>query len=174
MSLRYPRVKRFYGKVGVFDPEVADTVELDMSYKCFGLSFEVESLPSGHLTVSAVSKTPDPVVDFYPTGNEHNNLVFPKNLKLSADESNKKWSGVFSMGNLLAASETFTVTFTWHKGGSVTEVFTSDVTVKPKINKIVKLNITGTPNYETKGNIKITLDSTELTDEEQEENHDFD
>lgn len=168
LSVKYPRVKRFYGTVETFDPAVADIVEVDMGYRCFGLSFEVESLPSGHITVSATPKSP------INNDNIHQNLVFPTNLKLSAAESNKKWSGAFSMGNLLAASETFDVTFTWHKPGNEIENYTTQVTVKPKVNKILKLNLTGTSNQETKGNIVITLDSVELTDETESISHDYD
>ncbi len=99
-------------------------------------------------------------------------FVFPKGLQLS-NQRTKEWEGLYSMNNLLAESETFTLRFTWHKGGDVTENFSTEVTVKPKTRKILRLNINGSPNYETKGNISFSMESEALTDEIQDATHDF-
>lgn len=157
----YPRVKRYYGTVDTFDPGLYDTVEIWMAYKCFGLRFEVYNLPAGTLTVKDVTKL-DAIRDKQP----EQLLIFPKNLELSKE--NKEWEGVFSMNNLLGESETITLEFTWHKGGNTTEKFTAEVTVKPKTKKVLRLNVNGSTNYETKGNIIFTMDSEEMGNEVQE------
>lgn len=162
--LRYPRVKRFYGNLGNFDPGCDDCAEIDMKYKCFGLEVNIEELPSGHVTIEDATK--------YNDGSMTNPLLFTKDLTLNNEKENV-WKGLFSMNKLKAESETFTLKFTWHKGGNVTEVFSREVIVKPKINKILKLKITGSPNYDTKGNIILDTESEELLDEEQEVSADF-
>lgn len=164
--LRYPRIKRFYGNLSTFDPEVDEIADVEMAYKSFGLKVEIASLPSGYVTIEDSTeyvKSDDQYM--------HQQLVFPTGLKLKLNED---YDGLFSMHKLKAASETFTLKFTWHKGGDVTESFTSDITVKPKTKKVLKLNITGTPNYETKGNIVLTTEDEELKDDEDVIHHDFD
>ncbi len=69
------------------------------------------------------------------------------------------------MNDLLASSDTFHLKFTWNKGGGAPDIFYADVTVKPKVKKILKVNVTGSTNYNTKGNIVLNIGSTDLTDE---------
>lgn len=155
--VKYPRVKRYYGTYPSFDPGLTTDVNINMDYKCFGLKFEIVSLPSGYVTVEDVTVSSDDGSGL---------LAFPKGLELSDD--NKAWDGVYSMNNLLGESKTFTLKFTWHKGGNATENFTTQVTVKPKTRKVLRLNINGNPNFETKGNITFTMGSEDLTDEVQD------
>ncbi|MDE6379436.1 MAG: hypothetical protein K2L11_03110 [Muribaculaceae bacterium] len=168
-DLGYPRVKRYYGTYSSFDPGLEDNVEIEMGYKSFGLRFELENLPGGYLSVKDISKDSS-----NRTKDTRDCLVFTKDLKLSTEDTNNIWEGLFSMNNLLAESEKFTLQFIWHKGGDVTEDFETEVTVRPKIKKILKLNIAGTPNYGTKGNIILTLEDEQLTEEQEQISHDFD
>lgn len=163
-AMSYPRVKRFYGNVAGYDPEgtqendVPD-IEIPMSYKCFGLKIILENLPSGNLTVrdnAQKNLTLKPALE---------RLVFPENLSLS--ESNKEWEGVYSMNKLGAESEDFTLLFSWDKGGGTPETFTKTVTVHPKKMKVLKVNVTGSPNYGTKGNIVFNIENEDLTAEEE-------
>ncbi len=159
LDVLYPRVKRFYGTTSNFNPIVSEEVEIDMDYKCFGLSVIVESLPSGSLTIEDITTTHTSPKD----SNIHNFLIFPKNLSLV--QSSNEELGVFSMNDLLASSDTFHLKFTWNKGGGAPDIFYADVTVKPKVKKILKVNVTGSTNYNTKGNIVLNIGSTDLTDE---------
>lgn len=164
--VNYPRVKRYYGTLASFDPGLSQSVGINMSYKNFGLKIEVAHIPSGYLTVKDV--TMDGIKQKDPT----ERLIFNKDLILDK-EPNSEWEGLYSLNNLLADSDTFTLEFTWHKGENVTEEFTTEVTVKPKTRKILRLNINGSPNYETKGNITFSMDNEDLTDEVQETKKDF-
>lgn len=159
---KYPRLKRYYGKLAIFDPEISDEVDIPMAYKSFGLKIVIEDLPSGHLTVEDVSEN---------RPNLEDKLTFPNGLTL---EKTNEWEGLYSMNNLLASSETFKLKFTWNKGGGVTESFPIDVTISPKTKKVLKVKITGTPNYETKGNVNFNMESDELSLDEEEVRHDFD
>lgn len=160
-TYKYPRLKRYYGNLAIFDPEIDDAAEIPMAYKSFGLKVVVEDLPSGHLTIADVSEEATKPED---------KLTFPVGLTLA---KTNEWEGLYSMNKLLASSESFKLRFTWHKGGGVTETFTSDVTISPKTKKVLKVKITGTPNYETKGNVTFNMESDELTLDEEEVNHDF-
>ncbi|MDE5585673.1 MAG: hypothetical protein K2I92_04925 [Muribaculaceae bacterium] len=162
----YPRVKRYYGTYSSFDPGLSETVDINMAYKCFGLKIVVVDLPGGHLTVKDITK------DGIRDKSEEQLLIIPKNLELALDKT-KEWECVYSMNKLLSESETFNLEFTWHKGGNVTEKFTTEVTVKPKTKKVLRLNVNGNPNYETKGNIKFIMDSEDLVDDVQEVNKDL-
>lgn len=162
----YPRVGRYYGTFDSFDPGLSENVEIEMVYKCFGLKFDVVSLPSGTITVEDITML-DAITDKEPK----QKLIFPKGLELSNDK--KEWEGTFSMNDLLGDSEKFNLKFTWHKGGSVTETFTNEITVKPKTRKVLRININGSPNYEVKGNISFSMETVDLTDEVQEENQNF-
>ncbi|MDE7347000.1 MAG: hypothetical protein K2N48_09730 [Muribaculaceae bacterium] len=163
----YPRVKRFYGTAESFDPGLTDGVEISMEYKCFGLKFEVVGLPAGtSLTVEDITKK-----DGVREKEAKERLLIPKDLVLSED--NKEWEGTFSMNNLLADSDKFDLKFTWHKGGNVTETFETEVTVKPKTRKVLRININGNPNYTTKGNITFNMENVDLMNEVQEANQTF-
>lgn len=166
-AVSYPRVKRFYGRLASFDPGIAQTVEIPMDYKCFGLKIEVVSLPSGYVTVKDVTRKGN---NLEKTPKEC--LIFPKDLQLSK-EGTSEWEGLYSMNNLIGESESFTLQFTWHKAVGVTETFTTDVTISAKTRKILRLNINGSPNYETKGNIVFIMDSETLSDDVQYTSHDF-
>lgn len=160
---KYPRVKRFYGSLGTFDPEInADSpAEIAMSYKSFGLKIVVEDLPSGYITFADITD---------PNLASENSLAFPIGKTLA---KLNEWEGLFSMNRLLTQSETFKLKFTWHKGGNESESFTSDVTISPKTKKVLKVKITGTPNYETMGNVTFNMESDELVIDELEVSHDF-
>ncbi len=158
---KYPRIKRYYGKLQTFDPEINDAADIPMSYKSFGLKIVVEELPAGYITFEDITGN---------TTEEKDLLTFPIGKTLSKSE---EWEDLYSMNNLSASSETFKLRFTWHKGGDVTESFTTDVVVQPKKIKVLKVKITGTPNYETKGNVTFSMESDELEIVEEEVSHDF-
>lgn len=162
-SVWYPRVKRYYGKDVSFDPGLTEGVEIEMEYKCFGLKFEVVELPAGtRISVEDITKL-DAIRDKQPL----QKLIFPKDLSLSNDQ--KVWEGTFSMNNIVSESESFKLLFTWHKGGNETEQFIANVTVRPKVRKVLKISISGTTNDETKGNIMFSgLDNVDLADEYQD------
>lgn len=160
--LAYPRVKRYYGTTSEqFDPGILDEVEIHMAYKSFGLRFEVVELPGGYLTVKDITKKNN------LSKQAKDCLVFTKGLQLTIDEQKNFWDGLFSMNNLLAESESLRLQFAWHKGGGNVEYFESDVIVKPNTKKVLKLKVTGDPNYGAKGNINFDLESEALTSEEQ-------
>lgn len=164
--ISYPRVKRFYGTLESFDPGVSQSVDIQMNYKSFGLKIDVVNLPSGYLTVKDVTRKGLSAKD--PT----DCLIFSKDLQLDKD-TKAEWECIYSLNNLLASSESFNLEFTWHKGGNVTETFTTEITVTPKTRKILRVNINGSPNYETKGNISFVMDTENLTDVVQETYKDF-
>lgn len=166
VDLSYPRVKRFYGTVSEIDPEINQSIEISMNYKCFGLKFIVEQLPSGYLTVQDITKkTP------YQEKEEREKLIFPKNFSMGIEERTDEnyfkdeWEGVFSMNNLKSAYETINLRFTWHKGGNSAQSFTSNVDVYPGVKKTLKINVTGTPNYEQDGNIVLKMLEDSLKEE---------
>ncbi len=158
---KYPRVKRYYGNLAIFDPEISDIVDIPMLYKSFGLKIVVEELPSGNITIEDVTEDRKEAQEY---------LTFPIGLTL---QKTNEWEGLYSMNNLLASSETFNLNITWNKGGGVTESFPANVTISPKTKKVLKVKITGTPNIETKGNVTFNIESDELTLDEQEVSHDF-
>ncbi|MDE6554216.1 MAG: hypothetical protein K2K98_14845 [Muribaculaceae bacterium] len=164
--ISYPRVKRYYGILDGFDPGVLQSVDIKMLYKSFGLKIEVVDLPSGFVTVQDVTRDGIKVKD--PT----DRLIFSKGLQLDKD-TKRDWEGLYSMNELTSQEETFTLEFTWHKGGDANETFTTPVTIKPNTKKILQLNINGSPNYQTKGNISFTMENESLTDDIQLENHEF-
>lgn len=163
----YPLVKRYYGTFSSFDPEVSESVNIEMDYRSFGLKFEIAGLPGGYVTVKDVTR-----VDALREKSKEQLLRFPKDLRLSKE--NTEWSGIYSMYNLLADSETFNLEFTWHKGVDAKETFTTSVTVRPNTKKVLRLNINGNPTYETKGNISFTLASEVLKEEVQQTDRTFD
>lgn len=166
-DLWYPRIKRFYGIASSFDPALSEEVEIDMKYACFGLRLELTDLPAGSVTVSDVTR-----LDANRDKEDKQRLVFPHGLVLSK-ENVIEWEGLYSMHDLKGESETFTLRFTWNKGGSARESFEASVTVRPKTRKILRLNITGTPNYVTKGNLTLSMDTEDLTDDIEEIGKDF-
>ncbi|MDE7351380.1 MAG: hypothetical protein K2N25_09945, partial [Muribaculaceae bacterium] len=95
-DVSYPRVKRYYGTAGSFDPGLSQTVDITMAYKCFGLEIDVVNLPSGYVTVKDVTKSGS------SQKQPKHCLIFPTGLELSKE--NKVWEGLYSMNNLLGES----------------------------------------------------------------------
>lgn len=168
---RNPRVKRYYGNLSSFDPGIASEAEIEMSYRCFGLGFQLANLPSGYLSVTDVTT-------FNPNAGRDNCLPMVFNsCQLYNEEGKKEWSEIFCMDNLKAESETYTLNFEWHKGDGNSESFTHDVTVIPKKKKILTLNIQGTPNSSAEGNIKFKIENVDegnLEIETDQVEYDFD
>lgn len=166
VDLSYPRVKRFYGNISDIHPEVVQSVEIGMNYKCFGLRFLVEKLPSGYLTVQDITKK-NAVAD----KEKNEKLVFPTNLSLGLEDRDEvnyfknEWEGVFSMNNLGAEYESINLKFNWHKGGNSVQSFNCKVDVYPGVKKTLKINVTGTPNYSQGGNIVLKMLDETLKEE---------
>lgn len=164
--LSYPRVKRFYGVISGINPEINQSIEISMNYKCFGLKFVVEQLPAGYLTVQDITKK-----NAIAEKETNEKLIFPTNFSMGLEERTdenyfkNEWDGVFSMSNLKTAYETISLRFTWHKGGNSVQSFTSNVDVYPGVIKTLKIKVTGTPNYEQDGNIVLKMLEDSLTEE---------
>ena len=165
----YPRVKRYYGECDAFDPGLTTGVEVNMDYKCFGLKFELVNLPSGWITVKDITKSSLILKDYPERG-----LVFPDGLMLfkPSDESGEsakgesvEWEGVFSMNDMKVESEKHTMQFTWHKSEGIFETFNAEITVSPGKKKVLRLNVNGDPNYQTKGNITLIMGDEKLTED---------
>lgn len=154
----YPRVKRYYGVCDAFDPGLTTGVEVKMDYKCFGLRFELVNIPSGTVTVKDITTTYGNL-DSHP----EYGLIFTKGLVLSED--NKEWEGVYSMKDLKVESEKHTLQFTWHKAEGIFETFNAEITVSPGKKKVLRLNVNGDPNYQTKGNITLIMGDEKLTED---------
>ncbi len=159
----YPRVKRYYGELEGYDPETSatNTAIIPLAYQCFGIRIEVESLPKN--TTLTVQDS-----DYSNTKNEQDYLLFPKNLTLTNGDS---WEGLYSMKDLQTleeqktpVSKSFTLKFTWDRGGESKETFYSDpIVVNTKTRKIIKVNVQGQGNEESRGNIKFDFNGADET-----------
>lgn len=169
-KFHYPRVKRYYGELNDYDPTGTSSTEatIPLAYQCFGIKIEVESMPTNTtLTVQDI--------EYSKTKNEQDFLLFPNDLTLS---NGSIWEGLYSMKDLQTleeqysspSSKSFKLSFTWHKGGDLTETFESgDIEVSAKTRKIIKVNVQGQTNEESRGNIKFDFtqaDETLVEDEE--------
>lgn len=169
-TFHYPRVKRYYGEINGYDPTITSSNEatIPLAYQCFGIKIVVESLPKNTTLTVQDNK-------YSTSGDEQEFLLIPKNLVFSGVST---WEGLYSMKDLQTLEEqqsspnskTFNLSFTWHKGGDVTETFESgDIKVRSKTRKIVKVNVQGQSNEESRGNIKFDFtqaDETLVDDEE--------
>lgn len=169
-TFHYPRVKRYYGELNDYDPETTSTnvATIPMAYQCFGIKIVVESLPK-NTTLTVQDK------EYSETKNEQDFLLFPKDHVFSGVST---WEGLYSMKDLQTLEEqqlspnskTFNLSFTWDKGGGVKETFESgDIEVRAKTRKIIKVNVQGQANEESRGNIKFDFtqaDETLVDDEE--------
>lgn len=160
----YPRVHRYYGSLSNVDPanyvNNSKPIVIDLNYRCFGITIDAQDIPSGtFVTCRDISKRND--------GSINNHLQFPKSLKLeSASDKTGVWSEIFSLNNLSSDSEVvFDLEFTWNRGQNKAETIKSTITVKPKVNKILKLKIVGEANFNYTGNIILNESSSDLTDE---------
>lgn len=154
---RYPRVKRFYGKLDNIDPAKTTDVVIPMDYKSFGLKFQLDQIPDGtYVTVKDITTY---------TGSDpgdYKYLVFTKNLKIGkTSDALQSWDGIFSLDSFTKNSQTFKLRFSWIKLSGSPETFEHEVTVNAKRLKVLTLKIEGDPGElsETKsGNIKFTMD----------------
>lgn len=166
MPLSYPRVNRYYGTGSNFDPEEIQSIEIPMNYKCFGLKFEVLNLPSGYITIHDETK-----INGNKDKEDHEKLIFPSNFSMGLEDRDEKnyfkneWECTYSMNNLLTENETVKLKFIWHKGGSAESSFTANVTLKQGIRKIIKIDVSGSPNYSQNGNLTLKMLEDDLTDE---------
>ena len=158
----FPRVNRYYGAFERFEPGSSSEIHIDMKYKCFGIRFEVESIPEGtYLTVE--DRTPKGTVG---TKEEHEYLQFPNDLKLgNTPDALAEWEDIYSFNNLNSTTGQFTLRFTWHRADGTTQRFSSDITVSPKVKKTLKINIDGNPNTMMPGNVVLDLESDEMTED---------
>ncbi len=168
-QIKYPRVKRYYGKLDLFDPALISDVEILMDYKSFGIKFQVEKMPNNtKLTVSDGTN----IAYKTPVDNPEEYIWFPNDLSLDmSTENSKTWEGIYSLNNFGKNSHDFTLKFCWDKGSGTKEYFSHKITVEAKKKKILKINIEGEVNQPTSGNIKfINVDET-LTDDPDEINY---
>lgn len=163
-KFHFARVKRYYGELNDYDPEATtpNVATIPMAYQCFGIRIEVESLPN-NTTLTVQDKK------YSKTKNEQDFLLFPSDLTLSNGSICEE---LYSMKDLQTLEEqrsspnskTFNLSFTWHKGGDLTETFESgDIEVRSKTRKIIKVNVQGQSNEESRGNIKFDFTQADET-----------
>lgn len=163
-KFHYPRVKRYYGELNYYDPETTSTnvATIPMAYQCFGIRIEIESLPK-NTTLTVQDQ------EYSKTKNEQDFLLFQNDLTLS---NGSIWDGLYSMKDLQTLEEqqlspnskTFNLSFIWDKGGGVKETFESgDIKVRSKTRKIIKVNVQGQSNDESRGNIKFDFTQADET-----------
>ncbi|MDE6479812.1 MAG: hypothetical protein K2L45_06025 [Muribaculaceae bacterium] len=159
-DVSFPRVKRYYGSIGSFDPSAFENIEIKMEYKCFGLKLVLESIPDNTSLsvrdITNIGNTTDPKY----------RLVFPANLRLSSsDEQSKTWEGIYSLSNFNDNTHEFKLRFTWYKGNGDPETFDHTFTVEATKKKVLNIKIDGEVNSTKSGNIIFTNLEDELEDD---------
>lgn len=164
----YPRVDRYYGELSGVDPVAMaaaqnNSIDINLAYKCFGLTIDATDIPEG--TSLSFADTSDRKDD----SNLNNHLIFPQDLKLTPGTAESAvYKNVYSLNDLKSnQTVSFKLTFTWHRGMGETKTFSCDFDVIDGVNKILKINIDGTPNTQYVGNINLIEGSSDLSDEEQ-------
>ena len=158
--MRYPRVKRFYGKLENFDPSSSDQIEIPMDYKSFGLRFVLESIPDGtSVSVKDITQYGGSEPDDEP------HLLFPKDLSNILNSKGATWEGIYSLRKMNQDTQEFTLRFYWNKGVDKREYFDHKISVAAKKMKILNLNIEGAVNETKSGNIIFTNMDDELDED---------
>lgn len=175
LNCSYPRAKRFYGKKE-YDPLKADshTVEVEMKFRSFGLMIEVENIPEkSYLTVKDISDDKNHGDD----SQQHFQLMFPKDLKLSKDGTSGgklNWEDAYSLNKIFADNESdledkFDLEFTLHKADGSTKKFAAnDVTVHPGKRKNLKVSI-AEQNVNFTGNLIFKMEDDDLSKDDAQE-----
>lgn len=170
----YPRVDRYYGELSGVDPVAmaaaqTNSIDINLAYKCFGLTIDATDIPEG--TSLSFADTSDRKDD----RDLNNHLIFPQDLKLTPGTAESAvYKNVYSLNDLKSnQTVSFTLTFTWHRGMGETKTFSCDFDVIAGVNKILKINIDGSPNTQYTGNINLIEGSSDLSDEEQNINKTF-
>lgn len=169
---RYPKVKRFYGfeSLTLTNSSSKSEVTLPMKYKCFGLKIKIDGIPGGSLTVEDVTDYTSVKGESRKILNSEatENLIFPKDLVLKDEDNLREWSGVFSMNDLLADSESFDLKFLWDKGNGESEDITChNISIRPGKQKILSVNLNGIVHENVSGNIKFSIEDTNLEEDEE-------
>lgn len=158
-----PRVHRFYGTLNNVDPndlaKESKPIEIDMKYKCFGLSIDASSIPDD-TTVTWYDK------NFKEKNDVYQGLVFPETVCLPNKKTNaKEWGDIYSVTNL-TSDDPFELTlhFDWDRGMGEVKQFEATVSVRPGIRKILKIVFEGGANTRFDGNIILKEESTDLED----------
>lgn len=187
----YPRVKRFYGSLDNFDPEVtASENEIDNNTgnttKNSNDNGDLNGVNSGDVSnISAVIPLEYKCfgiqinITSLPEGSTltvegkkytsstraddvFDFLIFPKNL--SFNSNSEPWEGIFSMKNMNAETDNISLKFILIKETGESETIGAKFSVKPKFRKILNVNITENET-KTDGNIKIKLSEDNLTND---------
>lgn len=161
--IRYPRVKRFYGKLEKFTPsdDEEEQIEIPMEYKCFGLKIVMESIPE-HTYVSIKDVT----TYNGPTPTDEPNLVFTKDLKLGLDpEYPNSWECIYSLNNFSTDIQEFSIRFDWMKGAGKSEPVIKKVKVEAKKKKVLKVTFDGETSETKSGNIVFTNMEDDLVED---------
>ena len=163
--VRYPRVKRYYGRVDSFDPSSSETIEIPMTYENFGLKLVLESIPEG----TAVKVKDATNYSTGPTPTDEPYLIFPQGLQLDfSSDTSHTWECIYSLNKFSSNTQEFILEFEWLKGAGKSEKIKKRVTVEARKMKVLKLSFTGDVNETKSGNIVFTNmeDSLELSEEE--------
>ncbi|MDE6290089.1 MAG: hypothetical protein K2M16_01020, partial [Muribaculaceae bacterium] len=167
--IRYPRVKRFYGKLDQYDPSITDQIEIPMKYKSFGLRILIESIPKGTSV-----KVKDTSVISGPTPKDEPYLIFTKGLELAQGEGKTdSWECIYSLNKLVQDTTSFILRFDWTKGAGETKSVRKIVKVEAKKMKILKLNFEGDVSETKSGNITFTNMDEDMEDWEETFNYNF-
>lgn len=166
-SVRYPRVKRYYGTLDDVDPSFMTEIELGMEYKSFGLKFFLENIPEN--TSVSVSDITNHGSLINTTNHPEYYLRFPNGLSLSSNsDASKTWEGIFSLNDLSKNSQEFKLRFFWNKGSGIVETFDHTFTVEAKKKKVLNISIEGDINETKSGNIVFTNMDDNLSDDNPE------
>lgn len=97
----------------------------------------------------------------------YSQLFFPATLKISTDDNQGSpiWEDVYSLYNLTTDDkEIFKLLFTLYSANQGEEVtrFEEEIEVSPKVKKVLNASIIGDINTSVSGNIKLSLDNTDL------------
>ena len=160
----FPRVDRFYGTTVRVDPiklaAGSGTVDIELRYKCFGLTIDAQSIPKGtYITVEDVTERRSGIEAY---------LVFPQDLVLTPETTSSAiWQGIYSTNDLKSAeSISFDLKLTWHSGLNETKDIETSIDVKPGYNKTLKINIDGQATTKFTGNVNLIELSSDLSEDD--------
>lgn len=160
----FPRVDRFYGIVNGIDPIIlaatSGTVDIELKYKCFGLTIDAQSIPQGtSITVKDITERRSSIEAY---------LVFPQDLVLTPETTSSAiWQGIYSVNDLKSSgSISFDLELTWHSGLNETQKIETSIDVKPGYNKTLKINIDGQATTKFTGNVNLIELSSDLSEDD--------
>lgn len=161
---KFPRVHRYYGsKDFTFTPNMGD-IEIDLTYKSFGLKITTGALPEG-FTLSWQD-------DAYSSTKREETPYFDSAASFVYDEgknaSGYEWEEIYSLNSLSNNDVTRTLKFTLKSTSGPAKTIEKEVTFKAGFKKVLNVVVNG--NTESSGS-KISISSLDetLTPEESED-----